>query len=189
MKAPLGFIIVLLILCASMGLSQAQTDLLDDAALQQYLAGQSSLFASPSGSAGVGLITQQGMHNEALIQQIQSGSPTAPNVAVVAQFTDWNQATVTQNGHGNATATTQEGGTNNTITVDIQGSYDASVVLQHGTGNIVDQHLTGEGIGIVLTQWGNNNEVQQHEDGAYTKQYRVSQFGDGMKVVITNLGH
>ena len=119
-------------------------------------------------------LNQEGYGNSTLIILMQTGS--------------MNYAGLYQEGNGNMTHGMQDG-YSNSIESSIWGNFNRSAFIQSGDYNKIQQEIRGDNMNYTIIQEGNYNEAIQIENGIKSKEYKIIQQGDHMRVYIKNGNH
>ena len=185
MKLSISKIIVFLFLMCSFVTAQEMTSeeilLTQVEAIKQLNAQLSEDYNSLS------VINQVGIQNTGIVMQTNSTNNYPGNTAIIDQVGSSNSASINQTGNDINSEVLQVGDNNN-YDGEIDGVNISSKVHQFGAYNNVEQDLSGVNLNYDIFQIGIRNEVLQTENGTGNlgPAYKVTQFGDGMKITITN---
>ncbi|MBL1215043.1 MAG: hypothetical protein HND52_16895 [Ignavibacteriae bacterium] len=184
MKSLIKIIVFLCLLC-SFNYAQKQTS--EELLLAQIEALNQLNTQLNEDYNSISIINQIGVQNSGIIEQTNAANIQPGNAAIINQAGFQNNASVNQNGNDIITEVLQVGDGNN-----YEGSADgidiSTVVHQFGIDNNVEQELTGTNLDYGIFQFGISNEVLQIENGTgqLGPSYKVTQFGNGLKISITN---
>ena len=154
-------------------------------ASERYILNSSVQENSAANLRNVALVSQEGNNNSFDGKQVNNGSSRNPNVVVIMQTGNLNNASLEQTGENNKARVNQLG-EGNDYEGRINGRNIETTVNQFGNNNIVNQNLAGDGVHYRLSQQGNNNQINQYENGTRNLGYEVTQQGSGMNITITN---
>jgi len=128
-------------------------------------------------------IKQKGIENTAEVAQIKTGEEN--NLARILQTGEYNIIRIAQTGDGNKTAVIQTGN-KNLYELNIEGTGNNFTIVQNGDGNSIVQQLTNNtnDVNVEFVQQGNDNEIIQILEGIQSKDFKIHQQGDGLKVII-----
>ncbi len=129
------------------------------------------------------LIQQVGNENDLVIDQIREID--ASNLTRVLQSGNYNLINIVQAGGNNQVAVIQSGN-DNLYQLDLSGTNNGVGVIQNGDNNaIIQKLLNADDISVEFLQQGNGNEIEHVVEGLTSKDYKIYQVGDGMKVIVT----
>ena len=130
-------------------------------------------------------LLQLGDYNSSSINQDNSGSFSRPNVGLVFQQGAHNEVYILQAGSGNK-STAAQFGYGNDYELHLVGDENNTNVIQHGAKNSVEQYIDADGVDYTVIQQGLNNELIQVERNPEMPAYTVYQRGVGISIVIEN---
>jgi hypothetical protein len=135
----------------------------------------------------ISIINQIGVQNSGIIEQTNAANIQPGNAAIINQAGLQNNASIEQNGNDILTEVLQVG-EGNTFEGTADGVDISTVVHQFGANNNVEQDLMGTELDYGIFQHGISNEVIQIENGTgqLGPAYKVTQYGNGLKISITN---
>ena len=130
-------------------------------------------------------VLQVGYFNQSSISQESSGSFSRPNVGLVFQQGAHNEVFILQAGSGNSSSSSQQG-YGNDYELYLLGDNNSTNVIQQGVDNNVEQYISGDGVDYTVIQQGAHNELIQVENNPEMPAYTVYQRGVGISIVIEN---
>ncbi len=140
---------------------------------------------SGSGKTSKAHLLQLGDYNSSSINQDNSGSFSRPNVGLVFQQGAHNEVCILQAGSGNK-STAKQFGYSNDYELHLEGDNNKTNVIQQGAKNNVEQYIDADGVDYTVIQQGLNNKLIQVERNPEMPEYTVYQRGVGISIVIEN---
>ncbi|MBK0404732.1 hypothetical protein I5M27_17190 [Adhaeribacter sp. BT258] len=182
----IAFLAIIPVLCvAQSGKYEEELLTSQQLASERYILNNSVQENVPANARNVALVAQDGNSNTFDGKQVNAGSSRNPNVVVIMQSGNLNNASLEQTGENNKAKVSQLG-EGNDYEGRMNGRNNETAINQFGNNNSINQNLEGEGMNYRLTQQGNNNQINQYENGTQNKGYEVIQQGSGMNITITN---
>ncbi|MFC5270402.1 hypothetical protein [Adhaeribacter terreus] len=180
------FLAIVPVLCmAQSGKYEDELLTSQELASERYILNKSVQDNLPANVQNAALVIQEGNSNTFDGKQVNSGSTRNPNMIVIMQSGNLNNASLEQTGENNKGRVNQLG-EGNDYEGRMNGSNNESTINQFGNNNQINQNINGDGMNYRLTQQGNNNQINQYENGTQNKGYEVLQQGTGMNITITN---
>jgi len=131
-------------------------------------------------------LLQLGYYNVSAIDQRNNQSFSRPNVGLVFQQGAHNEVYILQAGYGNESSALQQG-YGNDYELYLIGDENTTSLIQQGADNSVEQYITADGVDFSVVQQGVNNELIQVERNPEMPNYQVYQRGRGISIVIENI--
>ncbi len=136
-------------------------------------------------AAGTNAVFQNtiGDLNTTSISQVHDGGVQS-NLIRTLQVGNSNTIDLIQRGSGNQIVVLQEG-SNNTYKLLQEGALQKSLVIQRGNSNEIIQELTnGSNVTTEFIQQGDDNRIEHIVSGVSNQSFKLTQSGNGLKVVV-----